>query len=153
VIHHLQLGVWSFLASPAQGLKESTQGGGLNLPRLVDGFVEGSRSLASNVVLAFSTATAKTTNAARKGLINLGLDKLEATGQLATQQHCAPFLHMLRCWSAVQVFQESASLLAINNVYQECTPLLANGQTSSCFCTKLSSPRMLDADSTHKLIC
>ncbi|DBA81627.1 TPA: hypothetical protein ACH3X1_007382 [Trebouxia sp. C0004] len=79
VIHHLQLGVWSFLASPAQGLKESTQGGGLNLPRLVDGFVEGSRSLASNVVLAVSTATAKTTNAARKGLINLGLDKLEAT--------------------------------------------------------------------------
>jgi len=115
VIHHLQLGVWSFLASPAQGLKESTQGGGLNLPRLVDGFVEGSRSLASNVVLAVSTATAKTTNAARKGLINLGLDKLEATGQLVTQQHCAPFLLMLRCGSAIQVFQESASLLAVQH--------------------------------------
>ncbi len=103
VIHHLQLGVWSFLASPAQGLKESTQGGGLNLPRLVDGFVEGSRSLASNVVLAVSTATAKTTNAARKGLINLGLDKLEATGQLASQQHCAPFWLMLCSGSAIQI--------------------------------------------------
>ena len=118
MIHHLQLGVWSFLASPAQGLKESTQGGGLNLPRLVDGFVEGSRSLASNVVLAVSTATAKTTNAARKGLINLGLDKLEATGQLASQEHCAAFLLMLRCGSAIQVFRESASLLVI----QQCPP-------------------------------
>ena len=81
VIHHLHLGVWSFLASPAQGLKESTRGGHLNLPRLLDGFVEGSRSLASNVALAVSSATAKTTNAARKGLVSLGLDRLEATGQ------------------------------------------------------------------------
>ena len=80
VLHHLGLGVWSFLASPAQGLKESTQGGGLNLPRLIDGFVEGSRSLASNVALAVSTATSKTTETARRGLISLGLDKLEATG-------------------------------------------------------------------------
>ena len=81
VIHHLGLGVWSFLASPAQGLKESTQGGGLNLPRLLDGFVEGCSSLASNVALAVSTATSKTTETARRGLISLGLDKLEATGQ------------------------------------------------------------------------
>lgn len=80
MIHHLGLGVWSFLASPAQGLKESTQGGGLNLPRLLDGFVEGCSSLASNVALAISTATSKTTETARRGLISLGLDKLEATG-------------------------------------------------------------------------
>lgn len=84
VIHHLQLGVWSFLASPAQGLKEGTRGGRLNLPRLADGFVEGARSLASNVVLAVSSATAKTTSAARKALISLGLDQLEVTGQLPT---------------------------------------------------------------------
>ena len=81
MIHHLGLGVWSFLASPAQGLKESTQGGGLNLPRLLDGFVEGCSSLASNVALAVSTATSKTTETARRGLISLGLDKLEATGR------------------------------------------------------------------------
>ena len=80
VIHHLGLGVWSFLASPAQGLKESTQGGGLNLPRLLDGLLEGCSSLASNVALAVSTATSKTTETARRGLISLGLDKLEATG-------------------------------------------------------------------------
>lgn len=90
VIHHLQLGVWSFLASPAQGLKEGTRGGRLNLPRLADGFVEGARSLASNVVLAVSSATAKTTSAARKALISLGLDQLEVTGQLQSV-----LLHML----------------------------------------------------------
>ncbi len=83
VIHHLGLGIWSFLASPAQGLRESTQGGGLNLPRLINGFAEGSRSLTSNVVLAVSTATSKTTATARRGLISMGLDKLEATGQSA----------------------------------------------------------------------
>lgn len=88
VVHHLGLGIWSFLASPAQGLKESTQGGGLNLPRLIDGFVEGWRGLASNVVLAGSTATAKTTSAARKGLISLGFHKLEATGLCAPQLLC-----------------------------------------------------------------
>ena len=87
MIHHLGLGVWSFLASPAQGLKESTQGGGLNLPRLLDGFVEGCSSLASNVALAVSTATSKTTETARRGLISLGLDKLEATGRYPVL-HC-----------------------------------------------------------------
>ena len=87
MIHHLGLGVWSFLASPAQGLKESTQGGGLNLPRLLDGFVEGCSSLASNVALAVSTATSKTTETARRGLISLGLgqDSLEAPGHKTGQ--------------------------------------------------------------------
>lgn len=93
MIHHLGLGVWSFLASPAQGLKESTQGGGLNLPRLLDGFVEGSRSLASNVALAASTATSKTTETARRGLVSLGLglDNLEAPGH-KTGQNAHPLL-------------------------------------------------------------
>ncbi len=156
MIHHLQLGVWSFLASPAQGLKESTQGGGLNLPRLVDGFVEGSRSLASNVVLAVSTATAKTTDAARKGLINLGLDKLEVTGQLASQEHCAAFLLMLRCGSAIQVFQESASLLEGTQVFWKTSDKNVNSTMSTQQCqlnnvnSTTSTRNVIHSLQTHK---
>lgn len=112
MIHHLGLGVWSFLASPAQGLKESTQGGGLNLPRLLDGFVEGSRSLASNVALAVSTATSKTTETARRGLISLGLglDSLEAPGHKTGKNPplLAPFFR-----SSVMFIPIPASLLCL----------------------------------------
>ena len=80
VLHHLGLGVWSFLASPAQGIMESTQGGGLNLPRLLGGFVQGCHSLTNSVILAFTTSTAKIASAVRRGLTSLGLEKLEPTG-------------------------------------------------------------------------
>lgn len=80
VLHHLGLGVWSFLASPAQGIIESTQGGGFNLPRLLSGFVQGCHSLTNNVVLAFTTSTVKIASAVRRGLASLGLDNMQATG-------------------------------------------------------------------------
>lgn len=80
VLHHLGLGVWSFLASPAQGIIESTQGGGVNLPRLLSGFVQGCHSLTNNVVLAFTTSTVKIASAVRRGLASLGLDNMQATG-------------------------------------------------------------------------
>lgn len=98
VLHHLGLGVWSFLASPAQGIMESTQGGGLNLPRLLGGFVQGCHSLTNNVLLAFTTSTAKTASAVRRGLVSLGLDRQEATSkpvallQLLNFSHCQHLL-------------------------------------------------------------
>ena len=119
MIQHLQLGVWSFLASPAQGLRESTQHGGLNLPRLIKGFSEGSRSLASNLVLAVSTATAKTTATARRGLASLGMDKLEATGWPAART--AP-----GCPAALP----AACLLCLTQAHLFCHSLCRHSPTS-----------------------
>lgn len=84
VLHHLGLGVWSFLASPALGIVESTQGGGLNLPRLLGGFVQGCHSLTNSILLAITTSTAKAASATRRALASLGLDRLEATGILGS---------------------------------------------------------------------
>lgn len=88
VLHHLGLGVWSFLASPAQGIIDSTQGGTFNVARLLGGFVEGCHNLTSSIILAFTTSTVKTASAMRRGFASLGLDMQDATGGL-TSRHQA----------------------------------------------------------------
>ncbi len=64
LIHHLGLGVWSFLASPASGLVEGARRGAPE--RIAAGVVDGTRSLITNTVYAFSNATAKMSGTARK---------------------------------------------------------------------------------------
>ena len=64
LIHHLGLGVWSFLASPASGLVEGARRGAPE--RIAAGVVDGTRSLVTNTVYAFSNATAKMSGTARK---------------------------------------------------------------------------------------
>jgi hypothetical protein len=64
LVHHLGLGVWSFLASPAAGLVQSARGRG---PRhLFAGVWSGTAALLRNVIFALSNATAKASGAARK---------------------------------------------------------------------------------------
>ena len=64
LIHHLGLGVWSFLASPASGLVEGARRGAPE--RIAAGMLDGTRGLITNTVYAFSNATAKMSGAARK---------------------------------------------------------------------------------------
>jgi len=64
LIHHLGLGVWSFLASPASGLVEGARRGAPE--RIAAGMLEGTRGLLTNTVYAFSNATAKISGTARK---------------------------------------------------------------------------------------
>lgn len=64
LIHHLGLGVWSFLASPASGLVEGARSGAPE--RIAAGMLDGTRGLITNTVYAFSNATAKMTGTARK---------------------------------------------------------------------------------------
>ena len=64
MIHHLGLGVWAFLASPAAGLVASARGRGPL--RLAMGLVDGFRGLLAHVVFAISNAAAKWSGAARK---------------------------------------------------------------------------------------
>ena len=89
VLHHLGLGVWSFLASPAQGIIDSTQGGTFNLARLLGGFLEGCHNLTSSIILAFTDSTVKTAGAVRRGFASLGLDMQEATGGLASHHQAS----------------------------------------------------------------
>ena len=64
MIHHLGLGVWAFLASPAAGLVASARGRGPL--RFAMGLVDGFRGLLAHVVFAISNAAAKWSGAARK---------------------------------------------------------------------------------------
>ena len=64
LIHHLGLGVWSFLASPASGLVEGARRGAPE--RIAAGMLDGTRGLITNTVYAFSNATAKMSGTARK---------------------------------------------------------------------------------------
>ena len=64
LFHHLGLGFWSLLANPAAGLVESAQGKGPR--RIAEGFIEGLHGLIANTVYAFSNATVKASNSARK---------------------------------------------------------------------------------------
>lgn len=64
LFHHLGLGVWSFLASPAAGLMDTARGRAPQ--RLAAGVALGLRGLVSNTVYGFSNATAKMSGAARK---------------------------------------------------------------------------------------
>ncbi len=64
LIHHLGLGVWSFLASPASGLVEGARRGAPE--RIAAGMLDGTRSLITNTIYAFSNATAKMSSTARK---------------------------------------------------------------------------------------
>ncbi len=64
MIHHLGLGVWAFLASPAAGLVASARGRGPL--RFATGLVDGVRGLLAHVVFAVSNASAKWSGAMRK---------------------------------------------------------------------------------------
>lgn len=64
LIHHLGLGVWAFLASPASGLVEGARRGAPE--RIAAGMLAGTRGLIANTVYAFSNATAKMSGTARK---------------------------------------------------------------------------------------
>ena len=72
LFHHLGLGVWSFLASPAAGLVESARKRGIQ--QFLTGFVTGTKGLFENVVFALSNAAAKGAGAARKAIVVLGLE-------------------------------------------------------------------------------
>lgn len=90
LIHHLGLGVWSFLASPAAGLVESARSRG---PQpFAAGVVSGTQSLLSNLVFAFSNATAKMSGAARKGLLVLGVNRMDPSGTFSFTKDCLKFL-------------------------------------------------------------
>jgi hypothetical protein len=64
MIHHLGLGVWAFLASPAAGLVASARGRGPL--RFATGLADGVRGLLAHVVFAVSNASAKWSGAMRK---------------------------------------------------------------------------------------
>ena len=64
LFHHLGLGVWAFLASPAAGLMQGARGRGPQ--HLAAGFAAGLRGLLGNTVFGLSNATAKMSGAARK---------------------------------------------------------------------------------------
>lgn len=66
-MHHLNLGVWSFLAEPAAGLLSTARGGGLG--RLPEGLIAGSAALAANTLFAFSNAAAKLLHSWRRSLL------------------------------------------------------------------------------------
>lgn len=73
LVHHLGLGVWSVLASPAAGLVESARSRGP--AQLLLGLAEGPRAAAAHFAFALSNAAGKTTAAARKAMSALGLDR------------------------------------------------------------------------------
>ncbi|KFM26705.1 Methionine gamma-lyase [Auxenochlorella protothecoides] len=76
LVHHLGLGVWSVLASPAAGLVESARS---RAPaQLLLGLAEGPRAAAAHFAFALSNAAGKTTAAARKAMSALGLDRYTA---------------------------------------------------------------------------
>lgn len=64
LFHHLGLGVWSFLASPAAGLMEGARGG--RPQHFAAGVARGARALVGNTVYGLSNAAAKMSGAARK---------------------------------------------------------------------------------------
>jgi hypothetical protein len=64
LVHHLGLGFWSILASPAAGFVDSARGHGPL--RFAEGVIQGFRGLFSNSIYAVSNATAKMSGAARK---------------------------------------------------------------------------------------
>lgn len=67
LVHHLRLGVWSFLATPAAGLVESAREWG---PRaFLLALQQGTTQLLANVVFAFSNATTKASRAAHRALV------------------------------------------------------------------------------------
>ncbi|KAL6783764.1 hypothetical protein ACKKBF_B05705 [Auxenochlorella protothecoides x Auxenochlorella symbiontica] len=76
LVHHLGLGVWSVLASPAAGLVESARSRGP--AQLLLGLAEGPRAAAAHFAFALSNAAGKTTAAARKAMSALGLDRYTA---------------------------------------------------------------------------
>jgi Vacuolar-sorting-associated 13 protein C-terminal len=84
LLHHLGLGFWSFLADPAAGLVQSARGGGL--AQFTAGLSSGTRALLSNIVFAFSNATAKMSGAIRKGLLVMGLEHPQRSGELLIKE-------------------------------------------------------------------
>ncbi|KAK2078489.1 hypothetical protein QBZ16_003329 [Prototheca wickerhamii] len=76
LVHHLGLGVWAFLATPAVGLVESAKGG--RPTHLVRGLLEGPRQAATHFAYALSNAATKATAAAQRALGALGVDRLGA---------------------------------------------------------------------------
>jgi len=96
LLHHLNLGVWSFLAEPAAGLLSTARGGGL--ARLPEGVIAGSTALAANTLFAFSNAAAKLLHSWRRSLLLAGLDApprqplLVAGGELPSSRRLLPRL-------------------------------------------------------------
>lgn len=73
LLHHLGLGVWAFVSSPAAALM-----GDLNkwaLKTFLSGLVHGTQVLLQNLIFAISNATAKASSAARKGMLIWILDQ------------------------------------------------------------------------------
>ena len=62
LVHHLGLGVWALLASPAAGLVQSARGQGPG--RAAAGLALGLRSAAANTIFAVANAAAKMSGAA-----------------------------------------------------------------------------------------
>jgi hypothetical protein len=93
----LGLGVWSFLAGPAAGLRDSARGRAPQ--RLAAGIALGLRGLVSNIVYGFSNATAKMSGAARK--------VWNCPACLCPLQACFLVPWMCPCWtSSIFHFQE-----------------------------------------------
>lgn len=67
LLHHLNLGVWSFLSEPAAGLLTTARGG--SLAALPQGVAAGTAALAANTVFAFSNAAAKLLTSWRRSLL------------------------------------------------------------------------------------
>ena len=67
LLHHLNLGVWSFLSEPAAGLMSTARGG--PLAALPQGVAAGTTSLAANTLFAFSNAAVKLLTSWRRSLL------------------------------------------------------------------------------------
>lgn len=72
LLHHLGLGVWSFVAEPTAGLLEGARGHGF--AAFLKGVRSGTSALINNTIFAFSNATTKMSGAAHNRLLTLGLD-------------------------------------------------------------------------------
>lgn len=72
LVHHLGFGLYSFLMQPAAGFVSSREQG---LSAIGHGLEEGIKSLVTNVIIAFSNATAKATSQGRRSLAFLGLEQ------------------------------------------------------------------------------
>lgn len=72
LLHHLGLGVWSFVSEPTAGLLEGARGHGFAAFR--EGVRSGTSALINNTIFAISNATTKMSGAARNRLLTLGLD-------------------------------------------------------------------------------
>ncbi|PSC70464.1 Methionine gamma-lyase isoform A [Micractinium conductrix] len=110
LFHHLGLGVWAFLASPAAGLVESARQRG---PRqFLWGVASGTRGLFQNVVFALSNAATKGSTAARKAITAMGLDRLPYPQDVRWAGAGSTFRRRLQRWETEVVGGSGAAAAA-----------------------------------------